>query len=114
MNTTTGKDGSFVFILVSPLFYKSCIHVKGWMVGKLPSLNELTDALERFSVEALCQVIGSLTLSLDLVNLNGAVTNMTPKEMPLHKKILCSIRDSLLCCQEQGTIVVFKHAANDG
>ena len=73
---------------------------KGWTVGKLPSLNELADALERFSVEALRQVIGALTLGFDFVDLDGAIADIAPEEMPLHKEVLGSVGNSLLGCQE--------------
>ena len=70
------------------------------METELPTLDELSDALEGFTIKAFREIIGSLVLSLDFVDFNGTVADVTPKEMPLHQKILVSVGDSLFGGQD--------------
>lgn len=76
------------------------MHIKEGMVTELPTLDELSDALEGFTIEAFREIIGSLVLSLDFVDFNGTIADVTPKEMPLYQKILGSVGDSLFGGQE--------------
>ena len=78
-----------------------------------PPLNELAYTFETLAIESFCQIIGPLFQSVDLDNDDGSVTNVRPEEVPLHLKVLRTIGDALVCCQEKGAVVVFEDLASN-
>jgi hypothetical protein len=78
-----------------------------------PTLYKLSNAFKNFTVEGFSEIIGQLLGCGNLENFDIAVADMMPEEVPLDEKVLGSIRDALLSCKKQSTIVVFKDATTD-
>lgn len=78
-----------------------------------PTLCELSNVFESFAVETLGEVIGQLVSCGDLQDLDVAVGDMVPEEVPLDLEVLGPISDALLGCEEQGAVVVLKDSAAD-
>ena len=78
----------------------------------LPALDELADALESLVIETFGEIIGTLTLSIDLLNLDGAFPNVAPKEMPFNKEVLGS-SNLLFRGENKCAIVIFEYSAVD-
>jgi hypothetical protein len=80
-----------------------------------PTLHKLSNGLERFSVESLCEVIRPLFFRVDLQDCNVAIASVAPEEMPLYQEILSAIGDSPFGSKKEGAVVVLlKDAAANG
>ena len=78
-----------------------------------PALDKLADVFEGVTIETFCEIVGPLFLGVNLVNLNGAITDVAPKEMPLHEEVLGSVGDALFGGEGECTIVVFEDSTAD-
>lgn len=72
-------------------------------------MNKLTNTFEGFAIESFRKVVSTLALSVNFVDLDSAITHITPKEVPLHKEILRSVGDALFGGEKKSAVVVFKH-----
>ena len=79
-----------------------------------PPLDKFADTLETLAIEAFCQIIGPLFQSIDLHDDDRSVTDMRPKEMPLHQEVFGAVSDTLIRGQQKSPVIILKDAASDG
>ena len=79
-----------------------------------PTLNKLAHAFKSFSVQTFCQDVSPLFFCVDLYNVNCAVANMGPEEVPFDLEVLGAIGDSLVGRHKKSTIVVFEDLTLNG
>ena len=78
-----------------------------------PTLCKLPNAFKSFAVETLGEIIGQLISCCNLQDLDIAVGDMVPKEVPLDQKVVGPIGDALLGRKQRGAAVVLEDSAAD-
>ena len=79
-----------------------------------PTLSELSNAFENFSVEALCKIVGQLVGCGDLEHFNTSIVKVLPEEVLLDQGGLGPAGDTLLGSKQQCPILVLKDMAMNG
>ena len=89
---------------------KSHAEICVFFVCCLPSLIELADAFEGPPGKSLSEIISALLEGSNLEDFNVAQLHSIPEVVPLDMIVLRAIGDALSRCQQECSIVVFKHS----
>lgn len=79
-----------------------------------PPLDKFADTLKTLAIKSFRQIIGPLFQCVDLHDDDRSVTDVRPKEMPLHQEVFGAVGDTLIRSQQKSAVVILKDAASDG